>query len=75
MNVTTAITLLTINLIVLSVVIVALIIVAVVLMVKLNKIAGNVQQTTANIASITDWFSPAKVFTMVAHTIRSFKHR
>jgi len=71
----TAITLLTINLIVLSVVIVLLLVVAIVLIIKLNKIAGNVQQTTANVASISDWFSPAKVFGEIVKTIRTIKNR
>ncbi len=75
MEVSTAITLLTINLIVLSVVIVALIVMAIVLVVKLNKVARNVQQTTSNVASMTEWLSPAKVFTEVAKVISSFKKR
>ena len=75
MEVSTAITLLTINLIVLSVVIVALIIVAIVLVVKLNKVASNLQQTTSNVASITEWFSPVKVFSEIASAIKQFKKR
>ena len=74
-EVTTAITLLTINLIVLSVVIIAMIIVTIVLVVKMNKIASNVQQTTENMANITNWFSPMKVFGELAKAIRSIKHR
>lgn len=75
MDSATIITLLTINLIVLSVVIVLLLVVTIVLVVKLNKIAGNIQQTTSNVASISDWFSPVKVFTELAHVIKSFKKR
>jgi ABC-type cobalt transport system substrate-binding protein len=75
MEVGTAITLLTINLIVLSVVIVLLLVVVIILVVKLNKIAGNVQQTTSNIASITEWFSPVKLFSEVAKVFTSFKKR
>lgn len=75
MEVSTAITLLTINLIVLSVVIVALIIVALILVVKLNKIASNVKQTTSNVASISEWFSPFKVFSELAKVVTSFKKR
>lgn len=75
MDTATVITLLTVNLIVLSVVIIALIVVAIILVVKMNKIAGNVQQTTANVASITNWFSPVKVFTELANAIRSIKKR
>jgi hypothetical protein len=75
MDEATIITLLTINLVVLSVVIITLIIVAIVLVVKLNKIASNVQQTTANVASITDWFSPVKIFKEIAAAINSMKKR
>ncbi len=73
MDTATAITLLTINLIVLSVVIVLLLVVTIVLIVKLNKIAGNIQQTTSNVASITEWFSPVKLFGEIANAIKSFK--
>jgi len=66
MDIATAITLLTVNLIVLSVVIVLLLVVVIILIVKLNKVANNVQQTTANIASITEWFSPVKLFSEIA---------
>lgn len=69
----TVITLLTINLVVLSVVIIALIVSTIILVVKLNKIARNVQQTTSNVASITDWFSPAKVFSEAAQLIKAFR--
>jgi len=62
MEVSTAIALLTINLVVLSLVIILVIVAAIVLVVKLNKIASNVQQTTNNVANITEWFSPVKVF-------------
>lgn len=75
MEVSTAITLLTINLIVLSAVIILMIVAIIVLAVKLNKIASNVQQTTSHIASITEWFSPIKVFGEIAKVITSFKKR
>lgn len=75
MDVTTAITLLTINLIILSVVIILVIIATILLVVKLNKIAGNVKQTTDHVASITEWFSPFKVFTELAKAINSIKKR
>ena len=75
MDTATVITLLTVNLRVLSVVIITLIVVAIVLAVKMNKIASNVQQTTANVAHITDWFSPVKVFTELANAIRSIKRK
>jgi hypothetical protein len=72
MDISTAITLLTVNLIVVSVVIVLLLVVVIVLIVKLNKIAHSVQQTTANIATATEWFSPVKLFGEVA---KLFKKR
>jgi len=75
MDVSTAIVLLTINLVVLSVVIIALIIVAIVLAVKLNKVASNVQETTANVASITSWFSPAKLFGEIAKAINNVRNK
>lgn len=70
-----AISLLTINLIVLSVVIVAMIVAIIVLAMKLNKIAKDIKQTTSNVSSITEWFSPMKVFSELARVISSFKKR
>jgi hypothetical protein len=75
MDVSTAITLLTINLIVLSLVIITIIVVAIVLIVKLNKVAKNVQVATANVAHISEWFSPVKVFGELAKAITKFKNR
>lgn len=75
MEVSTAITLLTINLIVLSAVIILMIIGIIILIIKINKIAKNVQDTTSHIASITEWFSPMKVFGEIAKVITSFKKR
>jgi len=72
MEVTTAISLLTINLIVLSLVIILVIVAAIVLVVKLNKIAKNIQQTTTHVANITEWFSPVKVF---SELVKVFKKR
>ena len=75
MEVSTAITLLTINLIIVSVVIILVIIAATVLLVKLTKIAKNIETTSAHIASITEWFSPFKVFGEMARAIKSLKKR
>jgi hypothetical protein len=75
MEVSTAITLLTINLIVLSAVIIVIIIVGIVLVVKLNKVAQNIKQATANIAYVTDWFSPLKVFRGFGRIIAKFIKR
>ncbi len=75
MDISTAITLLTINVIVLSFVILVLIIGIIVLIVKFNKIANNIQQTSANVANITEWLSPVKVFGVIASTISVLKKR
>lgn len=73
MDTTTVVTLLTINLVVLSVVIIAMIVATIILVIKMNKIASNIQQTTAHVASATEWLSPVKVFTELANAIRTFK--
>ena len=75
MDVNTAIVLLTINVIVLSVVIALLLISTIVLIVKLNKVAKNIQETTAHVASVTEWFSPVKVFSEAYKVVQSFKKR
>jgi hypothetical protein len=75
MDIATVITLLTVNLIVLSVVIIALIVATTILLIKMNKIAANVQQTTENLAHATNWFSPMKLFAAVAHAVRVVKKR
>lgn len=75
MDTTAVITLLTINLIVLSVVIIALLVATAILVVKMNKIVRNIQETTAHVASATEWLSPVKVFTELATAIRSLKKR
>ena len=73
MDTTTVITLLTINLIVLSVVIIAIIVAAIILVLKMNKIASNIQETTKHVASVTEWLSPVKVFTEIFNAFRSVK--
>jgi len=75
MEVSTAISLLTVNLVVLSLVIIVIIVVGILLIVKLNKIAANVKQATENAAHITDWLSPVKVFTELAKAVSKFKNR
>lgn len=74
MEVSTAITLLTINLIILSIVIMLVIIAVTVLVIKLNKIAKNVKQTTDNVASLTDWLSPAKLIGEVVAAIQTIRN-
>ena len=73
MDTTTVITLLTINLIVLSVVIIAIIVAAIILVLKMNKIASNIQETTKHVASATEWLSPVKVFSELATAIRAIR--
>lgn len=75
MEVSTVVALLTINLIILSVVIISIIIVGIILAIKLNKVAQNVKQATANLAHITDWFSPFKLFSQFGRAIARFKKR
>lgn len=75
MEVSTAIALLTINLIILSVVVISIIIVGIILVGKLNKIAQNVEQATANAMHITDWLSPFKVFSELGKAVVKFKRR
>lgn len=75
MDVPTAITLLTINVIVLTLVIVSLIIVTIILIAKLNKVASNVEKTTSHVASMTEWFSPAKLFGEIVKTVNSIRKR
>ncbi len=69
----TVIALLSANLIVLSVVIIALIVVTIVLVIKMNKIVRNIQDTTAHVASATEWLSPVKVFSELATAIRAIR--
>ena len=74
-EIATAITLLTVNLIVLSIVIVAMMVATIVLVVKMNKIASNVQETTDNLVRATNWLSPVKVFNALAMAIRKVKKK
>ena len=50
-------------------------IVVIVLLVKLNKLVGNVQQVSENVAKATEWFSPVKVFSEIGSMFRSFKKK
>jgi len=75
MEVSTAITLLTINLIVLSLVIITIIVVGIILIVKLNKVASNVKHATENVAHVTEWLSPFKIATEFAKALAKFKNR
>jgi len=75
MDITTAISLLTVNVIVLSIVILALLIIIIILLVKLSKIANNVHQVSKNIAATTEWLSPTKVFSVIGSLFQSFKKK
>ncbi len=71
-DVQTAIVLLTTLVTVLSIVMILMIVLIIVLLVKLRKIANNVQTISANMASATEWLSPAKV---MGHVVKLFKQR
>jgi flagellar basal body-associated protein FliL len=66
----TIIVLLTITVIILSVVIVALLAAVTFLLVRLNKIAKNVEAVSNNIAEATQWVNPTKLITTVINAIR-----
>lgn len=73
MEVSTAITLLTITVILLSVVIVTLLVAVIVLLIKVSKLVNNLKIVSENAAKVTDWFSPAKVFGEIARLIRDIR--
>ena len=50
--------------------IVALLATVTVLIVRLNKIAKNVEAISHNVASATEWFSPMKIFSIVADVFK-----
>lgn len=60
-DIQTAIVLLTVLVTVLSIVMILMIVLIIILLVKLRKIADNIQTISANMASATEWLSPAKV--------------
>ncbi len=66
----TIIVLLTITVIILSVVIVALLAVVTVLLLRLNKIAKNIEAMSNNFAEATQWLSPTKLFSTIVDTFR-----
>ena len=73
MEVSTAITLLTITVILLSVVIVVLLSVVIVLLIKVSKLVNNLKEVSENAARATDWLSPVKVFSEIAQLIRTVR--
>lgn len=66
----TIIVLLTITVIILSVVIVALLAAVTFLLVRLNKIAKNIEAVSNNIAEATQWFSPVKIVSTIIGAIK-----
>jgi predicted Holliday junction resolvase-like endonuclease len=66
----TLVILLTIAVILLSIVIIALLTVVVVAVIKINHIARNIEDATHNLAHVTDWVVPTKVFAAVARAFR-----
>lgn len=66
----TIIVLLTITVIILAVVIVALLAVVTTLLLRLNKIAKNIEAVSTNFAEATSWLSPAKLFSTIVDTFR-----
>jgi hypothetical protein len=66
----TIIVLLTITVIILSVVIVVLLASVTVLLIRLNRIAKNIESVSNHIAEATEWLSPVKLFSTVVDFIR-----
>lgn len=66
----TIIVLLTITVIILSVVIVALLGAVTFLLMRLNKIAKNIETVSTNIAEATQWANPVKLITTVIGAIK-----
>lgn len=69
-NTETLIVLLTIAVILLSIVIVSLLTITILVLVKLRKIAQNIDRISNNVASASDWLSPAKLFGELARAFR-----
>ena len=66
----TIIVLLTVTVIILSIVIVALLAGVTILMIRLNKIAKNIESVSTNIAEATQWANPVKLITTVVNAIK-----
>jgi hypothetical protein len=66
----TIIVLLTVTVIILSVVIVVLLGAVTFLLLRLNKIAKNIESVSNNIAEASAWLSPAKVISTIVSAIR-----
>ena len=72
MEMQTIITLLTIVVILLSLVIVALLAVMIAVLIKVRKLAKNINRVTNKEDTATEWLAPAKIFSQAS---RMFKHR
>ncbi len=66
----TIIVLLTITVIILAVVIAALLAAVTFLLVRMNKIAKNIEAVSNNIAEATEWFSPVKLISTIVSAIK-----
>jgi hypothetical protein len=70
MDNSTIITLLTIAVVLLSVVIIVVIVIAIVLLVKVKKLITDIQHIARNVAVITEWLTPTKLFGEIFKLIR-----
>ena len=66
----TIIVLLTITVIILAVVIAALLAAVTFLLVRMNKIAKNIEAVSNNIAEATEWLSPVKLISTIVGAIK-----
>lgn len=70
MDTQTVITLLTIAVSLLSVGMIALLVIAIALVVKVRNIARSVERTMNNLASATEWLTPAKTLSQIVKLFR-----
>jgi len=66
----TIIVLLTVTVVLLSVVIVTMLTAVTIVLIKLNRLAKNVNVTAQHLASATEWLSPVKVLSYAAKMFR-----
>jgi hypothetical protein len=66
----TIIVLLTITVIILSIVIVALLAAVTLLLLRLNKIAKNIESVSTSIAGAAEWLSPVKIISTIVDMVR-----
>lgn len=70
MDTQTVITLLTIAVLLLSVGMITLLVIVIALIVKVRNIARNVERTMGNLASATEWLTPAKALSQIVKLFR-----